>query len=129
MTETSEKIIEPARKTGTAKLWKLIALTSFIAMIAALVLAGMLYTRKSIGDLFWPEDKIVSRYHRSLGLLMEAIRHTDRAYIFDNSGEHQQAVLFDHRDGQERDGDAGRTVGSRPRQCDDRRQNENAISP
>ena len=32
-----------------------------------------------------PEDKIVSRYHRSLELLMAAIRHADRAYIFDNS--------------------------------------------
>lgn len=37
-----------------------------------------------------PEDKIVSRYHRSLDLLIEAIRHTNRAYVFDNSG-HQQA--------------------------------------
>ena len=34
-----------------------------------------------------PEGKIVSRYHRSLGLLREAIRHTDRAYFFDTSGE------------------------------------------
>lgn len=34
-----------------------------------------------------PEDKIVARYHRSLELLMDAIRHTDRAYIFNNSGE------------------------------------------
>ncbi len=34
-----------------------------------------------------PEDKIVSRYARSLGLLAEAIRHTNRAYIFDNSNE------------------------------------------
>lgn len=33
-----------------------------------------------------PTDKIVSRYHRSLGLLMDAIKATDRAYIFDNSG-------------------------------------------
>ena len=32
-----------------------------------------------------PEPKIVERYHRSLGLLREAIRHTDRAYLFDNS--------------------------------------------
>ena len=32
-----------------------------------------------------PEDKIVSRYHRSLDLLMEAIRRAHRAYIFDNS--------------------------------------------
>jgi predicted ABC-type ATPase len=32
-----------------------------------------------------PEDKIVSRYYRSLGLLRDAVRHTNRAYIFDNS--------------------------------------------
>jgi predicted ABC-type ATPase len=36
-----------------------------------------------------PEDKIVSRYHRSLGLLLDAIRQTDRAYVFDNSGDRQ----------------------------------------
>ena len=34
-----------------------------------------------------PEDKIVTRYHRSLDLLVGAIRHTNRAYIFDNSGD------------------------------------------
>lgn len=33
-----------------------------------------------------PEDKIVSRYHRSLALLYDAVRVTDRAYVFDNSG-------------------------------------------
>ena len=32
-----------------------------------------------------PEDKIVSRYHRSLGLLLKAVGHTSRAYLFDNS--------------------------------------------
>lgn len=32
-----------------------------------------------------PEDKIVSRYHRSLDLLFDAVRATHRAYIFDNS--------------------------------------------
>jgi len=37
-----------------------------------------------------PEDKIVARYHRSLGLLLEAIRRTNRAYMFDNSGENQK---------------------------------------
>jgi len=34
-----------------------------------------------------PRDKIVSRYHRSLDLLFDAIGFTNRAYIFDNSGE------------------------------------------
>lgn len=34
-----------------------------------------------------PEDKMVTRYHRSLDLLVDAIWHTNRAYIFDNSGD------------------------------------------
>lgn len=32
-----------------------------------------------------PADKVVSRYHRSLDLLLDAIRVSDRAYLFDNS--------------------------------------------
>ena len=32
------------------------------------------------------QDKIRSRYVRSLGLLAQAVSHADRAYIFDNSG-------------------------------------------
>lgn len=36
-----------------------------------------------------PHDKIVSRYYRSLDLLLSAIRLTNRAYLFDNSGENQ----------------------------------------
>ncbi len=34
-----------------------------------------------------PENKIVSRYHRSLGLVREALRHVNRAYFFDTSEE------------------------------------------
>ena len=34
-----------------------------------------------------PENRIVARYGRSLELLKDAIRHTHRAYIFDNSGD------------------------------------------
>jgi len=36
-----------------------------------------------------PEDKIVQRYHRSLELLIDAIRYSNRAYVFDNSGHNQ----------------------------------------
>jgi predicted ABC-type ATPase len=36
-----------------------------------------------------PKGKIESRYERSLDLLLDAIKCTDRAYIFDNSGECQ----------------------------------------
>ncbi len=33
-----------------------------------------------------PHDKVISRYYRSLDLLREAVKFTNRAYIFDNSG-------------------------------------------
>lgn len=46
-------------------------------------------TRVALGGHNVPEDRITERYHRSLGLLMEAIQHTNRAYIFVNSGESQ----------------------------------------
>ena len=36
-----------------------------------------------------PEEKITSRYHRSLDSLMDAIYHTDRAFVFDNSGDNK----------------------------------------
>lgn len=45
--------------------------------------------RVRLGGHAVPEDKIEPRYHRSLDLLMTAIRSTNRAYIFDNSGENQ----------------------------------------
>ena len=41
--------------------------------------------RVALGGHSVPEDKIVSRYPRSISMLLEAIRHTNRAYIFDNS--------------------------------------------
>lgn len=42
--------------------------------------------RVRMGGHAVPEDKIVSRYKRSLDLLAEAIKFTNRSYIFDNSG-------------------------------------------
>ncbi len=41
--------------------------------------------RVGLGGHPVPEDKIISRYYRSLAHLLEAIKHTNRAYIFDNS--------------------------------------------
>ncbi len=43
--------------------------------------------RVSQGGHDVPEVKVVERYSRSLGLLREAIRHTDRAYFFDTTGD------------------------------------------
>ncbi len=39
-----------------------------------------------------PTDKIIARYHRSLGLLSDAIGASNRAYIFDNSGRKLEFV-------------------------------------
>lgn len=47
--------------------------------------------RVSDGGHGVPEDKIVERYWRTLGLLPEAIQASSRAYLFDNSGD--RAVL------------------------------------
>lgn len=44
--------------------------------------------RVKMGGHSVPTDKIVTRYARSLSLLHEAIEHTSRAYIFDNSQTH-----------------------------------------
>lgn len=43
------------------------------------------HNRVALGGHSVPDDKVVSRYHRSLDLLMEAIRRSNRAYVFDNS--------------------------------------------
>lgn len=45
--------------------------------------------RVELGGHDVPTEKIISRYHRSLDLLVDAIRNTDRAYLFDNSGTEQ----------------------------------------
>jgi predicted ABC-type ATPase len=45
------------------------------------------HNRVKMGGHGVPESKIVNRYYRSLDLLLEAIKHTDRAYLFDNSGK------------------------------------------
>ncbi len=47
-------------------------------------------SRVKMGGHPVPINKIEERYHRSLDLLMAAIRHTNRAYIFDNSGNNQK---------------------------------------
>lgn len=47
--------------------------------------------RVNLGGHDVPEEKITQRYQRSVDLLLGAVRHSNRAYIFDNSrhgGEH-----------------------------------------
>lgn len=45
--------------------------------------------RVELGGHSVPEGRIAPRYHRSLELLMDAVEHTNRGYVFDNSGHNQ----------------------------------------
>lgn len=54
--------------------------------------------RVKMGGHDVPEDKIVSRYARSLDLLIQAIKFTNRSYIFDNS-THEHIWLAEITDG------------------------------
>jgi predicted ABC-type ATPase len=46
-----------------------------------------------------PKEKIASRYHRSLELVRDAIRHTDRAYFFDTS-QSESVFVAESADGE-----------------------------
>lgn len=43
-----------------------------------------------------PEDKIISRYARSLDLLMAAVRHAHRAHVFDCSNHSLAGIILVH---------------------------------
>jgi len=51
-------------------------------------------TRVKQGGHPVPAEKIVSRYHRSLGLLEEAIHYADKTFVFDNSN-HENTWIAD----------------------------------
>jgi len=61
----------------------------YIATDDPIINISRVRNRVRLGGHSVPDDKVIARYVRSLGLLQEAIRHTDRAYIFDNSGPSQ----------------------------------------
>ena len=48
--------------------------------------------RVRLGGHGVPANKVLERYERSLQLLPEAIRYSNRAYVFDNSGENVDRV-------------------------------------
>ncbi|MBP6820082.1 MAG: DUF4230 domain-containing protein [Acidobacteria bacterium] len=68
--------------TSSGKFWKLLAIASFVLALAAMVFAGMLYTRKGFGDLFWPEEKIVATAKTTLlRLERDTSLVTTRAFV------------------------------------------------
>ena len=61
----------------------------FVATDDPTINVSRVRTRVKLGGHAVPEDRIVKRYYRSLDLLMDAIKHTNRAYVFDNSGDNK----------------------------------------
>ncbi len=61
----------------------------FVATDDPIINISRVRNRVRLGGHPVPDDKVIARYGRSLDLLLEAIRHTNRAYIFDNSGPAQ----------------------------------------
>ncbi len=57
----------------------------FVATEDPLINVSRVNYRVNNGGHPVPQDKIISRYHRSLALLFDATRYADRSYIFDNS--------------------------------------------
>ena len=58
----------------------------FVATDDPLINISRVKHRVKSGGHDVPTEKITTRYYRSLDLLWDAIKHTNRAYIFDNSG-------------------------------------------
>ena len=70
----------------------------FVATEDAEINIDRVANRVSEGGHNVPTDKIIARYHRSLKLLADAIRASDRAYVFDNSGRNLKLIAeFDSR--------------------------------
>ncbi len=61
----------------------------FVATDDPIINISRVRNRVRLGGHPVPDDKVITRYARSLDLLLEAIRCSDRAYIFDNSGPAQ----------------------------------------
>jgi len=59
----------------------------FIATQDPIVNISRVKNRVKLGGHNVPNEKIVSRYYRSLELLSQAVKYSSRAYIFDNSSQ------------------------------------------
>jgi len=64
----------------------------FIATQDPIVNISRVNNRVKLGGHSVPEDKMVSRYYRSLELLSEAVKYSNRAYIFDNSSQEKSWI-------------------------------------
>lgn len=59
----------------------------FVATDSVEINLSRVASRVRMGGHSVPDQKVVERYNRSLDMLYDAIRQTDRAFVFDNSSE------------------------------------------
>lgn len=64
----------------------------FVSLIDPQLNIGRVATRVSSGGHNVPDDKVESRYYRSMDNLFEAINIADKSYIFDNSYERPKLI-------------------------------------
>jgi predicted ABC-type ATPase len=75
-------------KTAKAKGYKVYLY--FVSLVDPIMNVERVRARVELGGHDVPADKIVERYKRTMGLLLETIKLVDRAYFFDNSSDRMQ---------------------------------------
>ncbi len=89
MSFTFETVMSAKDKVEILKQARLLGYRTYLYYIATddpMINVSRVKQRVKSGGHDVPEDKIISRYKRSLQNLPQALAETDRAYIFDNSG-------------------------------------------
>jgi predicted ABC-type ATPase len=89
---TFETVMSSKDKVDTLKKARDLGFRTYLYYVATedpLINISRVKYRILTGGHSVPENKIIERYYRSLELLSEAVQHTNRAYIFDNSGSNQ----------------------------------------
>ena len=87
---TFETVMSSADKVQTLHKAREAGFRNYLYYVATedpLINLSRIRHRVRIGGHNVPDDKVIERYARSLSLLLDAVRLTNRAYIFDNSGE------------------------------------------
>lgn len=87
-------LLKTARETGYK------AYLYYICTDSVVINKDRVAGRVLLGGHDVPEEKIEPRYERSLELLLDAIRQTHRAYLFDNSGA-EHILIAEVTDGKE----------------------------
>lgn len=87
---TFETVMSSADKLQTLRQAQTVGFRNYLYYVATedpLINIARIRHRVRTGGHAVPDNKVIERYHRSLILLLDAIRLTNRAYIFDNSGQ------------------------------------------